>query len=548
MMLDLICPTGSKLRIRESTMSAEMSQEQIRESKNIVICCDGTGNQYGNSNSNVIKLYSVLVRDSEQTAYYHPGVGTIGSKNALTTAGKVWTTLRGLAFGYGLSENIADAYQFLMHTYCTGDRIFVFGFSRGAYTARALCGMLRLVGLLAPGNEGLIPYALRLYKSASPGFMVRIIRALFARPNKFGIAHGFGQTFCRACPIHFLGLWDTVSSVGWILDPIGLKPGRLPYTFDLENVSVVRHAVSIDERRAFFRQNLVRHVPGRDIKEVWFAGVHSDVGGSYPEAESGLSKISLRWMLREAVASGLKADLTAIKTILGADLAYAKPLYSAVKHNSLTLPWWLGEVWPKWTKHLVSPPGVEPPKFIGWPRANLFRRRRIQPGARIHESVLARKRLLPDYRPTNLPDTFTVDTDPQSERYPIRLSVGQTYRVGIHARMKWEDTALWVSKSEVYQFTASGRWYDASIPSGPEGYCSSKLVLRLFEPLRRYRKANWFALIGAIGPATSTMFVISDNSQQTMAEDGMLLCFANDVPFMYWNNAGWIQLTVARVN
>ena len=528
-------------------MSAEVSGEHTLASKNIVICCDGTGNQYGDSNSNVIKLYSVLLRDGEQVAYYHPGVGTIGARNALTTAGKLWTELRGLAFGYGLSENIADAYQFLMHTYRARDRVYVFGFSRGAYTARALCGLVRLVGLLAPGNEGLIPYAIRLYKSASPGFIMRIIRAVLARPNQFRIAHGFGQTFSQACPIHFVGLWDTVSSVGWILDPIGLKPGRLPYTFDLENVSVVRHAVSIDERRAFFRQNLVRHVPGRDIKEVWFAGVHSDVGGSYPEAESGLSKISLRWMLREAVASGLKTDLTAIESILGRDPASARPLCTAIKHNSLTLPWWLGEFWPKWTKHRVSPPGVEPPRFIGWPRANLFRRRTIEPGSCLHESVLARKRLLPDYHPINLPDNFTVETEPHPETYPIQLEVGRAYTVGIHARMKWEDTAVQVSGNEVYQFAAAGCWYDASIPSGPGGYSSSKPMLRLSGPLLRYRKANWFALIGSIGRTASSTFVIGDKSQHTMTEDGILFCFANDVPFMYWNNSGWIRLTITRL-
>src|SRR5215510_15095800 len=135
-------------------------------SKNIVICCDGTGNEYGDANSNVIKLYHVLKLDNkqEQIAYYHPGVGTMGSKNALTATGKTWTRVRGLAFGYGLSENIADAYQFLIHNYQDGDRVYIFGFSRGAYTARALCGMLEMFGLLSSGNEGLIPYAVRLFK------------------------------------------------------------------------------------------------------------------------------------------------------------------------------------------------------------------------------------------------------------------------------------------------------------------------------------------------------------------------------------------------
>jgi uncharacterized protein (DUF2235 family) len=127
--------------------------------KNIVICCDGTGNEFGESNSNVIKLYQTLILDpARQVAYYHPGVGTTGAKNALTAAGEVWTKFRDLAFGYGFSENIADAYQYLMKVFNPGDQVFIFGFSRGSYTARALCGMLELLGLLQPGNEGQIPY------------------------------------------------------------------------------------------------------------------------------------------------------------------------------------------------------------------------------------------------------------------------------------------------------------------------------------------------------------------------------------------------------
>ena len=132
--------------------------------KNIVICCDGTGNEFGQSNSNVVKLYKVLTRSDVQITYYHPGVGTMGSRNALTRFGRWWTRLIGLAFGYGISDNVADAYQFLMRNFQTDDSVYIFGFSRGAYTARALCGMLRIVGLLTQGNEGLIPYAIRMMK------------------------------------------------------------------------------------------------------------------------------------------------------------------------------------------------------------------------------------------------------------------------------------------------------------------------------------------------------------------------------------------------
>src|SRR5215469_15484533 len=97
--------------------------------KNIVICCDGTGNKFGKSNSNVVDLYKMLVRNQNQVAYYHPGVGTMGSRSALSGVGKAWTRLVGLAFGYGISDNIADAYQFLMRNFEPDDHVYVFGFS-----------------------------------------------------------------------------------------------------------------------------------------------------------------------------------------------------------------------------------------------------------------------------------------------------------------------------------------------------------------------------------------------------------------------------------
>jgi len=120
--------------------------DNLTTNKNIVLCFDGTGNEFERKNSNVVRLYSVLQEDVNQITYYHPGVGTMGSKNALSILGKGWTKLIGLLFGYGISENIADGYEFLMRNYQEGDKVYIFGFSRGAYTARALSGILYLFG------------------------------------------------------------------------------------------------------------------------------------------------------------------------------------------------------------------------------------------------------------------------------------------------------------------------------------------------------------------------------------------------------------------
>jgi hypothetical protein len=513
--------------------------------KNIVICCDGTGNQYGKENSNLVKLYKVLVRESgRQVAYYHPGVGTMGSRNALTWIAKKWTGFKGLSFGYGLSDNIADAYQFLMHVYEAGDRIYIFGFSRGAYTARALCGLLQFVGLLSPGNEGLIPYAIRLFKSKDTKNKAK---------NKFRIAAGLQKTFGVPCKPHFLGVWDTVSSVGWIFDPFA--HWHLPYTAALTEVAIVRHAVSIDERRAFFRQNLINHLDG-DRKEVWFAGVHSDVGGSYRESESGLSKIAFQWIVRQAVNCGedepglLIADHE-MSRVLGGDLHYTRPQINALKHNSLKPYWWPAEFWPKRR-------GM-----------NLFRRRAIPEAARFHESVIKRRQEVPKYRPKNVPSDIP---QTQIERDPavappfvaygsVSLQVGEKFKTPVDSAARWNVTSLRLVKGQRYRLEASGTWYDASIACGPQGYKNppgsmTSFFFRLVRWLRRAPKANWFALVGVVDKDSSTAVVLhADDEAQgnhamaefTVTKDGFLNCFANDLNLFYFNNWGVLPLTVTRL-
>ncbi len=353
-------------------------------SKNIVICCDGTGNEFGEQKSNVVKLYKMLVCNEAQIAYYHPGVGTMGARNALTRIGKWWTRVVGLAFGYGVSDNVADAYQFLMKTFEPRDRIYVFGFSRGAYTARALCGMLHIVGLLTKGNEGLIPYAIRMIKQKHIDFVV---------------AGDFKKTFSRECKPHFVGVWDTVSSVGWVYNAV-----RFPFTTVTHNpdFQIVRHAMSIDEHRAFFRQNLfgTPNNPEQDVKEVWFAGVHSDVGGSYPESESQLSKIALRWMVCEAELAELLVDSQRKSDILGGKPPYVAPdPLTMNQHESLQGWWWIAEVWPKIVRRQSSQ-GT----WKNSMRVNLARRRWIAPDPVVHESVEERLRDVSlGYNPSNLP-------------------------------------------------------------------------------------------------------------------------------------------------
>jgi uncharacterized protein (DUF2235 family) len=359
--------------------------------KNIVICCDGTGNEFGESNSNVVKLYKVLERSDQQIAYYHPGVGTIGSRNALTQIGRWWTRVVGLAFGYGISDNVADAYQFLMKTFQPGDLVFIFGFSRGAYTARVLCGLLHFAGLLTQGNEGLIPYAIRMMKK---------------KKIDFGVAASFKKTFSQhECKPHFVGVWDTVSSVGWVYNAV-----HFPFTKVTHNpdIGIARHAVSIDERRAFFPQNLLGepNSTGQNVLEVWFAGAHSDVGGSYAESESQLSKLALRWMLCEAEIALLRVDQHRKAEILGGKPPSVAPdPLTKNQHESLHGVWWIAEFWPKILR-METPDGKWKKSF----HLNLGRRRCIEINSIVHESVTFRMQNT-NYKPTNLPQVMRTAGD-----------------------------------------------------------------------------------------------------------------------------------------
>ncbi|MGA8262304.1 MAG: DUF2235 domain-containing protein [Arenicellales bacterium] len=351
--------------------------------KNIVVCCDGTGNEYGNENSNVLRLFGLIVRDGErQVGYYDPGLGTMSGIPALTKTVRAIDKTLGLAFAKGITSNIEDAYIYLMDRYEPGDRIFLFGFSRGAYTVRALAAMIHACGLLEKGSENMVPYASKMFK----------------RPVDPNLRPGFRLTFSRECKPHFLGVWDTVSSVGWIYDQV-----KLPYTANNPDLSVLRHAVSIDERRCFFRQNLFgKGYAGQDIKEVWFAGVHSDVGGGYPEPESGLAKIPLTWMVREAVAAGLLIDEAVYAETLPSTSndTFVAPDPLGPVHESLSGAWRIAEYFPK--RYYNYELGRETWKIP------MGETRRMREDCVVHASVVERMSGL-RYRPPNLPGTYRVE-------------------------------------------------------------------------------------------------------------------------------------------
>jgi len=341
--------------------------------KNIVICFDGTGNQVqARDSTSVVRLFSLLdLSDAaRQVGYYDPGVGTMGSSRSWTPWGQALTKVLGLGFGLGLRENLGEAYEFLMRHHEEGDRIFVFGFSRGAYTARALCGMLLRLGLLRDGAQNLVPYAVSLFTSRDPDWV---------RLGQFGSALSRRDAEGRIrLTIHYLGIWDTVKAAGLLRG--GLK---WPDTRKLPNVRRIRHAVSIDERRRPFEQYLVpptEEHPGkpsrREVSEVWFAGVHSDVGGTFEDHE--LSDIALKWMVEDAVTRGLLVRDDAYAGVLAVERDFA--------HGRIHE---MGRAW----------------ALLG------HRRRAVPEGARVHASVRDRVAGDPAYG-RRLPATHEWD-DPQ---------------------------------------------------------------------------------------------------------------------------------------
>ena len=374
--------------------------------KNLVICCDGTNNQFGSNNTNVVKLVQALDRNpAKQVVYYDPGVGTMPEPGFVTPIGKWISKVFGLGFGAGLSGKIAEAYTFLMDQYQPGDRIYMYGFSRGAYTVRALAGVLNQFGLLPPGAYNLIPYALRYSKAinqldnASPDSADLYWNVCAGFKEAFSRINVMGGKATRRVPIHFLGLWDTVSSVGWVWEPV-----HFPYTTNNPSVEIIRHAISLDEHRAFFRQNrwTINGQPSQDALEVWFPGVHCDVGGGYAENDfdyrGGLWRAPFLWMIRESVKAGLVIRNSKVREILKRTPCRL-PVWAGQQHESLDWRWWLAEFLPKMRMNKQSGTKL--------PHLNLFRHRTVSEGTLLHRSVLRRIRKKDlNYAPPNLSREF----------------------------------------------------------------------------------------------------------------------------------------------
>lgn len=372
--------------------------------RNLVVLLDGTSNEVKDNLTNVAKLYRVLVRSEMQRVFYHPGIGTVPLVSDWAPRTQRAVAAFGLATGWGIDDNVLAAYEYLARTYRAGDRIFLFGFSRGAYTARVLAGLIHLLGLVEPEQLNLARFILKAYKQAESD-------------NDLAVAWRFRRVIGgRPVPIDFLGLWDSVASM--IVRGRGLV--YLPYTKHNPSVRTMRQAAAIDERRRMFRlyewgedqmfqpDPFAAAIGRQDQQTVWFAGDHSDIGGGYAEAESQAAKFPLLWMAHEAQAYGLELKADMLEHVgSGAPLPngthhYVAPDALAPIHKSLTGGWRLLEFMPKAARYRRFPSGAKRSGIYfpnGEPRS-------ISEGALLHSSVV--ERLGGDYRPPNLPAQYTI--------------------------------------------------------------------------------------------------------------------------------------------
>lgn len=511
---------------------------------NLVICCDGTWATAENATdgvptpTNVVKIHSALAEKDEagapQKRYYHPGVGTDGG---------FYNRVVGGGIGLGLDRNIMSAYRWLADTYRPDDCIYLFGFSRGAYTVRSLGGMISVCGL-----------ADFAAKSLPEEKQWEVVDEIFETYRKEKGERGSlshlrfhntpeGKEGKEKTPVWFLGVWDTVGSLGIPdeLEILNLFDDPKKHSFHDTNLSKVvktaRHALAMDERRGTFSPTLWTKVPSAtDCKEIWFPGAHSDVGGGY--VQGGLSDGALKWMMEEAQAAGL---------------AFRKGAMAQLKPDPLDV--------------------------VHDPSGGVYKGLKVRPrsvpclnqrgaSSRFHKSALDRHRNPPLSQPDYWPSR--------------RLKAGEELTTEVYALEKWNATELYVGAGETYELKAAGEWIDASVKCGPGGTADGNFqageILHVlasgwgkvedfykrfteneladFRFTRREEAMPWFSLVGVVAngrahektekPVAHQSFLIGTGCTLAPDADGYLYAFANDAWQMYGNNRGSVQLTIRR--
>lgn len=293
-----------------------LSEPVERPNKRIVVCCDGTWNEPEAASedpkdkcepTNVLKFVRAVspraANGVAQVTYYDAGVGTAWGVDRLVGGG----------FGTGISLNVVEAYRFIANNYVEGDHLFLLGFSRGAYTVRALAGLIGAVGLLPKKFMGFAADAYELY---------RLPKAERIMTAKWREHEALEPLPAARVPFEFIGVWDTVGALGAPTPIIGGWTRKLVGFFDTQLGDHVRnayHALAIDERRRPFQPDLWSKAGANttNLQQVWFAGVHTNIGSGYKN--TGLSSLTLNWMMHRALRHRLEFLPFAVEAILGLD-------------------------------------------------------------------------------------------------------------------------------------------------------------------------------------------------------------------------------------
>ncbi|WP_163931271.1 DUF2235 domain-containing protein [Paraferrimonas sp. SM1919] len=494
---------------------------------NIIVCCDGTWNNESNQDdgvpapTNVLRIF-YAVNKTQQKAHYQAGVGT----------GKLWDKIVGGAVGSGISTDICECYLWLCRHYQSGDKLFLFGFSRGAYTARSLGGMIGRYGLLdLSQSQSQINDVQVLYND---GYRQRKTTTELDYLN-FSY-HPDSQH------IEFIGVFDTVGALGIPNDKefFNLFDNPEKYQFhDTKLGDTVKHAchaVAIDEKRGSFTPTLWQADPR--VKQRWFAGVHSDIGGGYKE--NGLSDCTLDWIIQEAQSHGLLFSEHMLEQIQPNPLGRLHNSYKGVM------------------KVLRSNPRAIP--RMDAPEVDQTAKIRLA-NPPINQGF---------YRPLN------------------HFKNNQA-SVEVMADIRWNWTGVYLQKGKRYRFLATGTWFDRNICCGPGG-CddgnfqfaeaiqavgslfgkAEKLFNRWFHRdnkkyqvsdfpfTKRVEDQDWFCLMGAIPKAENPdkdgsfvrpeLFHIGDSSDYSPQTSGYLYCFANDAWGMYGNNSGEVSMIITELD
>lgn len=565
--------------IKSSTAST--STKNRHKGRNVVVCCDGTGiGEDHNAGeivtpSNIVRIFNCIDTAStsgddnnngneqrDQIAYYERGVGSVG--NVLTKAGQGLT-------GYGIGTKIRIMYHWLgvnwrdYEAQEEEDRLFVFGFSRGAFAVRSLIGMIYRVGLLDLSELDASEAHRRVDIAYKQGYQQSKPQSDWAKSKKGdGERWAFhGDKEHGRIPIHFVGAFDTVGQLGMPKETLCLltfgifccfTSKRLAFHEVAPNpcVRTARHAVAMDEMRSTFQPVFSRYLAdmelqkGRDIKQVWFPGGHANVGGGV--LDTGLSDGSLKWMVDEAAKVGLRFQPDMIAQIQ--------------------------------------------PNFQG----NIF----LKHGTSLYKVLTFYPRSVPAVIMENCEETIPTDVEsvhisaiqrsksPRISQAPYfnttYLQVGEQHETILGADQVYNSTFVYMEPGATYTMTAEGMWSGfREHPCGPEGYSTMAFVCRPLHVLRigmgklergcrsctgnaearlpwtrRHDRYPWFQVMGMIASGGTrnvvskadfhTILGIGAQMEYTVeaGRGGYLYCYANDTWNHYTKNKGTMTLTISR--